>query len=105
MTTHHGVSEPKPEPYGDQTKPVERLPRRFFASVPIKPERAGLEVARIMDGLLVELTRAPGSTLQLTLEIDGRAGDTGYPADVVDTVKANVRDLKLNSDDLGFEEE
>ena len=32
-----------------------------------------------MDGLLVELTRTPGSTLRLTLEIDGRAGDDGYP--------------------------
>ena len=57
-----------------------------------------------MDGLLVELTRAPGSNLRLILEIDGRAGDSGYPKDVIETVKANVRDLKLDADALGFDE-
>ena len=79
-------------------------PRRFFASLEIDPERAGLEVARIMDGLLVELTRAPGSALRLHLEIEGAAGDGGYPEDVVETVKANARDLRLDDDNLGFEE-
>ena len=79
-------------------------PRRFFASLEIDPERAGLEVARIMDGLLVELTRAPGSNLRLHLEIEGAAGGDGYPEDVVDTVKANARDLGLDETGLGFEE-
>ena len=79
-------------------------PKRFFASLEIDPERAGLEVARIMDGLLVELTRAPGSALRLHLEIEGTAGDGGYPEDVVDTVQANARDLRLDDDNLGFEE-
>ncbi|MDE0459206.1 MAG: DUF499 domain-containing protein [Chromatiales bacterium] len=79
-------------------------PKRFFASLEIDPERAGLEVARIMDGLLVELTRVPGSTLRLQLEIEGAAGDGGYPEDVVDTVKANARDLRLDETGLGFEE-
>ena len=82
---------------------TKQKPKRFFASIPIEPERAGLDVARIMDGLLVELTRTPGSNIQLVLEIDGKAGDSGYPDDVVKTVNANVRDLKLTYDDLGFE--
>ena len=86
-------------------KEPEPRPARFFASLEIDIEKAGLEVARIMDGLLVELTRTPGSTLQLTLEIDGRAGDDGYPKDVVDTVKANARDLKLEESTLGFAED
>ena len=86
-------------------QPGEPSPGRFFASLSIDSERAGLEVARIMDGLLVELTRAPGSTLRLTLEIDGRAGEGGYPKDVVETVKANARDLKLDGNVLGFEED
>ena len=58
-----------------------------------------------MDGLLVELTRTPGSTLRLTLDLDARAGDAGYPKDVVDTVKANARDLKLDEGALGFTED
>ena len=80
-------------------------PKRFFASLKLDPERAGRDVARIMDGLLVELTRASGSEIALTLEIHGSAGETGYPDDVVDTVAANARDLKLSEGDLGFEEE
>ena len=86
---------PSPEP----------RPTRFFASLEIDSEKAGLEVARIMDGLLVELTRTPGSTLRLTLDIEGRAGEGGYPKDVVDTVKANARDLNLDESALGFTED
>ena len=85
--------------------PTEPQPKRFFASIPIESERAGLEVARIMDGLLVELTRTSGSTLQLTLEIDGAAAEQGYPKDVVETVKANAHDLKLDKASYGFEQD
>ena len=80
-------------------------PKRFFASLKLDPERAGLDVARIMDGLLVELTRAPGAGIELTLETAGTAGEAGYPPDVVDTVTANARDLKLDEDELGFEKD
>ena len=102
--------DPSPPPTGStsgedggKTTPSAPPPRRFFASAPVDPERAGLEVARIMDGLLVELTRTPGSQLRLTLEIYGTAA--GYPKDVVETVKANARDLKLPEGSFGFEEE
>ena len=45
--------------------------------------------------------QSSGEALQ---EIEGAAGDGGYPEDVVDTVKANARDLKLSANNLGFEE-
>ena len=103
-----GGSTPTPTPSvrddRDEAPTPDPRPRRFFASLEIDPERAGLEVARIMDGLLVELTRAPGSNLRLHLEIEGAAGGDGYPEDVVDTVKANARDLGLDGTGLGFEE-
>ncbi|MCZ0935996.1 MAG: DUF499 domain-containing protein [Gemmatimonadetes bacterium] len=83
--------------------PAEPSPRRFFASISVDPERAGLEVARIMDGLLVELTRSPGSNVRVTLEIEGTADEPGYPEDVVDIAKANARDLKLDEGAFGFE--
>ena len=89
---------PKPQPG----------PKRFFATIPIEAERAGLDVARIMDGLLVELTRTKGSSLRLTLEIAGDISgqaDEGYPEDVVETVKANARDLKLDDGSYGFEQD
>ena len=94
---------PEPKDRGEAPASAPR-PKRFFASLEIDPERAGLEVARIMDGLLVELTRVPGSALRLHLEIEGVAGDGGYPGDVVDTVQANARDLGLDGNNLGFEE-
>ena len=78
-------------------------PTRFFASIPVEPDRAGLVVARIMDALLVELTRAPGSNVRVTLDLEGRAGEVGYPKDVVDIVKANARDLKIAENTYGFE--
>ena len=90
---------PQPSP------PSTPRPKRFFASLKLDPDRAGRDVARIMDGLLVELTRAPGSEIALTLEIHGSADEAGYPEDVVDTVVANARDLKLSEGDLGFEED
>ena len=112
--------EPQPCPRGDGDSPLDPTPpdpggggdvpapdprsRRFFAGLELDPERAGLEVARIMDGLLVELTRVPGSRLRLNLEIEGAAADSGYSEDVVDTVKANARDLRLDENSLGFEE-
>ena len=97
---------PKPKDDGEATPTLAPpRPRRFFASLAIDPERAGLEVARVMDGLLVELTRAPGSNLRLHLEIEGAAGDGGYPEDVVETVKANARDLRLDPTGMGFEDE
>ena len=99
-------SEPKPvEPDGGQRRLAEPLPGRFFASIPIKPERAVTEVARIMDGLVVELTRTQGSSLCLTLEIDGTTVEHGYPKDVVETAKANPRDLKLGKKSSRFEED
>ena len=105
MTQPPDGSEPNPAEPDGETTPAEPLPRRFFASIPIEPERAGMEVARIMDGLLVELTRTQGSNLRLTLEIDGTTVEQGYPKDVVETVKANARDLKLEENSFGFEED
>ena len=98
------VGQEPASPASVKSAPAVPRPKRFFASLPIDPERAGLDVARIMDGLLVELTRTPGSSIALTLEIQGSGGEDGYPEDVVEVVKANARDLKLNDDDLGFEE-
>ena len=100
------VTPPGVGPDTPQTKPTEPpRPKRFFAHVDIDAERAGLEVARIMDGLLVELTREKGSTVRVSVEIEGRAVEGGFPPDVVETVKANAHDLKLDEAQWGFETE
>ena len=64
-----------------------------------------MEVAPIMDGLLVELTRTRGSNLRLTLEIDWTTVEQGYLTDVVETVKADARSLKLEENSFGLKED
>ena len=76
---------------------------RFFAAVPLDPDRPGLDAARIVDGLYAELVRTRGSTLRITLEFDGSSSEEGYPDDVVNIVKDNVRDMQLKPDSFGFE--
>lgn len=88
---------------GTEEKHTETPPTRFYSSIPLDPDRAGLEVARIMDALLVELTRSPGATVRVTLDLEGDAGKDGYPKDVVEIVKANARDLKIDQHGMGFE--
>ncbi len=92
---------------GDQsgkTATTTGKPRRFYGSIPLDPDKAGLQVAKIAEEILFELSRADGATVKLTLEIDA-SSPAGYPDDVVDVVRANVRDLKLDTGKVGFEEE
>jgi hypothetical protein len=72
--------------------------------VTLDPDKAGLQVAKIAEEILFELTRANGATLKLTLEIEGAMAN-GYPDDVVNVVRSNIRDLKLDTSAVGFEEE
>jgi hypothetical protein len=82
----------------------QRRPRRFFGSITLNPDNPGLQVAKIAEEILFELTRPRGAELRLTLEIEGSASD-GYPDDVVDVVRSNLRDLKIDMGEVGFEEE
>lgn len=56
-----------------------------------------------MDPLLVELTRSPGSSVDVTLDLEGPTGKDSYPKDIVDIVKANARDLKIDGESFRFE--
>ncbi|MEQ8354149.1 MAG: DUF499 domain-containing protein [Kiloniellaceae bacterium] len=94
----NGGGEPTPGGGGS------KQPRRFFGSIPLDPDKAGLQVAKIAEEILFELERPGGATLKLTLEIEASASG-GYPEDVVDVVRSNLRDLKIKPEDAGFEEE
>lgn len=106
-----GSSEGKADP-GGSSKPSDspegkpggkRHPKRFYGSIPLDPDKAGLQVAAIAKEILFELTRPNGANLKITLEIEGSAA-SGYPQDVIDVVRANLRDLKLDTSEVGFEE-
>ena len=96
----------KPEratPSTDDLGPSAR-PKRFFGSIELDPDKAGLQVAKFAEEVFFELTRGKASELKLTLEIEATDPD-GYKDDVVDVIQSNVRDLKLEPRNIGFEEE
>jgi len=86
------------------TGSAKKRPRRFFGSITLDPDKAGLQVAKIAEEILFELTRGSGTTLKLSLEIEASMA-SGYPDDVVNVVRANIRDLKLDANEVGFEDE
>ncbi len=92
---------------GNQPQPGETKsgrPGRFYGSISLDTDKAGLQVAKIAEEILFELGRPEGANVRLTLEVEASAPD-GYPDDVVDVVRANIRDLKLDASKVGFEEE
>ena len=79
-----GGDKLRPEPPGPS------LPRRFYASVAIDPNRAGRDVGRIAEEVLQRLTTLPRAGVRLTLEIEAEA-PAGVPDDVRRVVTENCR--------------
>jgi len=79
-------------------------PKRFFGSITLDPNKAGLQVAAFAKEVLIELSRPQGAAVKLTLEIEGEA-PAGYPEEVVNVVRSNLRDLKLDVANAGFDDE
>jgi uncharacterized protein len=84
----------------DVRSKVPALPRRFYASVMIDPNRAGRDVGRIAEEVLQHLTTLPRAGVRLTLEIEANAPE-GMPDDVRRVVTENCQTLKFTSH--GFE--
>jgi hypothetical protein len=76
------------------------LPRRFYASVAVDPDRAGRDVGRIAEEVLQHLTTLRGGTVRITLDIEAEAPD-GVSDDVQRVVTENCQTLKFSSH--GFE--
>ncbi|MGH3675761.1 MAG: hypothetical protein ACRDU5_08505 [Mycobacterium sp.] len=101
-----GVSPPPPSideqirGGSNADEPGPSLPRRFYASVTIDPNRAGRDVGRIAEEVLQHLTTLPRTNLKLMLEIEADAPD-GVPDDVQRLVTENCHSLKFTAH--GFE--
>ncbi|MDE0147806.1 MAG: hypothetical protein OXM58_05495 [Rhodospirillaceae bacterium] len=67
--TDGGIGPEPPKPVVEPP-PAKLLPKRFFATLAIDLDMAGLKVAHTMDGFLVELTRTKGPGLRVTLELE-----------------------------------
>jgi hypothetical protein len=81
-------------------RPEPTLPRRFYASVTIDPNRAGRDVGRIAEEVLQHLTTLPRANVKLTLEIEADAPD-GVPDHIQHVVTENCQTLRFAKQ--GFE--
>ena len=98
-------SRPPPGNGEDETLPPHpppppSLPRRFYASVTIDPNRAGRDVGRIAEEVLQHLTILPGASVRITLDVQADVPE-GFPDDVQRVVTENCQTLKFTTQ--GFE--
>jgi hypothetical protein len=78
-------------------------PRRFYGSVEIDMVRPVKSFDSILNAVVMELQRAPGAKVRLTLEVEAEAPN-GFPESDVGVVRDNARQLKFKTDSTGFED-
>ena len=78
-----------------------RLVRRFHGSVGPSAIRISRDAGQIADEVIKHLTKLPGASVEVTIEIQAEIPE-GAPDSVVRTVSENSRELKFKSFD--FEE-
>jgi hypothetical protein len=96
-----GVSTDGGEPDGGTTTAT-AVARRFHGVVEVDPERINRDAGSIADNVVQHLTKLPGASVHVTIEVHAVVPD-GAPDDVVRTVNENARTLKFQ--DFGFDEE
>lgn len=101
-----GSSEPTPTAPGPEgpsapPPPAVRLVTRYFGSTRLDPDRYGRDFARIQQEVLQHLESAPGTRLEVSIEIQAVNTD-GFSTDTVRTVRENATTLRFDAN--GFEE-
>ena len=91
------TSTPRPPHPPSQRK----LPRRFFGTVLIDPDRAGRDMGDVAEEILQNLTTLPGAKVRVTVEIEAEFPE-GASADTQRVVDENCRTLGFETH--GFEE-
>ena len=84
------------------TEPTQRLLKRFHATATLNSIRLSRDAGQIADEVVQHLTKLPGATVEVTVEIQSQIPN-GAPDDVVRTISENCRTLKFRNFD--FEEE
>src|SRR5690606_10934343 len=80
-------------------KPGRALPKRFYGTVSLDPDRAGRDTGKIAEEILAHLTTLPRSRVRVTLEIEAELPE-GADETVQRTVTENCAALKFT--DFGF---
>jgi hypothetical protein len=83
-------------------EPQHRRPCRFCGSVEIDMTRPVKAFESILNAVVIELQRAPGAKVRLSLEIEGEAPD-GFAEEEVSVVRDNAKQLKFQAEATGFE--
>jgi hypothetical protein len=91
-----------PLPQGETNGGGSRLPKRFYASATLDPDRVGRDAGRIADEVLTHLATLPNSSVRVSIEIEAEIPE-GTPENVQRTVSENARVLKFETQ--GFEPE
>jgi hypothetical protein len=82
----------------------QRKPRRFYGSIEIDVDRHPVKSFEdILNSVIMELQRTPGTKVKLILEIEANA-EGGFDETEVGIVRDNARQLKFNAGSTGFEE-
>jgi hypothetical protein len=92
--TGGGISEPKPG--------APSQPKRFFGSVEIDMVRPVKSFDAILNAVVMELQRAKGAKVKLTLEVEAETPD-GFSDSDVGVVRDNAKQLKFKPGSTGFE--
>ena len=82
--------------------PAPPKPKRFYGSVKLNPQRVGRDAGKIAEEIVQHLALQPGSTVEVTLEIQAQMPE-GAPDNTVRIVTENARTLKFTAQ--GFETE
>jgi len=98
INLHYGLTE-------DLDKPAAtpRQPWRFFGLVEIDLDRPVKSLDAILNAIVMELQRAQGTKVTLTLEIEAEA-PAGFAEGDIGVVRDNARQLKFKAESIGFED-
>lgn len=77
------------------------LPRRFYGTVHLNPDRVGRDASHITEEVIVYLIGQLDADVTVTLEIEARS-PKGFPDQIVRIVIENARALKFKN--CAFEE-
>lgn len=92
----HGGAAPSPPLEAERHRP-----RRFYGSVEIDTARPVKAFDTIFNAVVMELQRAPGAKVKLTLEIEGEAPG-GFADEDVSVIRDNAKQLKFRAESTGF---
>lgn len=103
----NGLATSVSPPSGSSPQPIaaaEKPKTRFFATLDLDPVRMMAKLPQVAQGVVSELARPEGAKIRISLEIHVDAPD-GFPNDVMDIVRDNLKDLGFPAGSGRFEEE